>query len=47
VFTVYQCRQKFKSDLNGDCYVDLLDLAILASEWLGCGNPFDLSCGVK
>jgi len=47
VFTVYQCRQKLKSDLNGDCYVDLLDLAILASEWLGCGNPFDLSCGVE
>ncbi|HDS84726.1 MAG TPA: hypothetical protein ENN97_05975 [Phycisphaerales bacterium] len=26
------------SDLNSDCYVDLLDFAILASEWLDCSS---------
>ena len=32
-----------RSDLNGDCKVDLLDLAILASDWLAGGfeNPDD------
>jgi hypothetical protein len=32
------------ADLNGDCYVDFLDFAILAGDWLNCGNPFDASC---
>jgi hypothetical protein len=32
-----------RSDLNGDCKVDLADLAILAEDWLKCGreNPAD------
>lgn len=32
-----------KSDLNGDCKVNLADLAILAEDWLKCGreNPAD------
>lgn len=32
-----------RSDLNGDCKVNLADLAILASDWLECGfeNPAD------
>lgn len=32
-----------RSDLNGDCRVDLGDLAILAEDWLKCGreNPAD------
>ena len=32
------------SDLNADCYVDLLDLAIFADEWLTCFNPEDELC---
>jgi hypothetical protein len=47
VFTIFQCRQELDGDLNGDCYVDLLDLAILVGDWLKCGNPFDPSCGVR
>jgi len=31
-------------DLTGDCFVNLLDLDALASEWLECGNPFDPNC---
>ena len=31
-------------DLNGDCYIDLSDFAILAAQWLECGNPFDENC---
>ena len=34
------------SDLNCDCYVDFLDLAILANDWLRCNNPNDLNCEV-
>ncbi|NLW84038.1 MAG: hypothetical protein GXY41_06515 [Phycisphaerae bacterium] len=30
-----------KSDLTGDCHVTLIDLMILAQEWLQSGNPAD------
>lgn len=43
-FTIFQCLKQLDSDLNDDCYVDFLDLAILVSDWLECGNPFDPSC---
>jgi hypothetical protein len=39
IFTIFRCQ--LKGDLNGDCYVDLEDFAILSNEWLDCGNPFD------
>lgn len=44
VFTIFQCLKQLDSDLNSDCYVDFFDLALLAEEWLECGNPFDPSC---
>ncbi|KPK40776.1 MAG: hypothetical protein AMJ65_10340 [Phycisphaerae bacterium SG8_4] len=43
-FMIFECRKKMPADLNGDCYVDFLDIAILAGDWLNCGNPFDASC---
>ncbi|MHC4203816.1 MAG: metallophosphoesterase family protein [Planctomycetota bacterium] len=43
-FTIFQCSKQLKGDLNGDCYVNFLDIAILAGDWLECGNPFDASC---
>ncbi len=43
-FSVFQCQKKLRADLNGDCYVDFADLAILLGEWLSCGNPFDPNC---
>jgi len=42
VFTIYECTLTF--DLNHDCFVDFLDFALLATEWLKCGNPFDPNC---
>jgi hypothetical protein len=47
VFTIFQCRGNFASDLNGDCYVDFLDFVIMAGDWLKCANPFDPSCDVQ
>ncbi len=44
-FSIFACHAKLAADLNGDCYVDFADLAILMSEWLRCGNPLDPSCG--
>jgi hypothetical protein len=44
IFTIFQCTKQLKGDLNGDCYVNFLDIAILAGDWLECGNPFDASC---
>ena len=29
-FTIFECRKQVPADLNGDCYVDFLDIAILA-----------------
>jgi hypothetical protein len=46
-FTIFHCLTHLKADLNGDCYVDFVDLAILASDWLKCANPFDASCSQK
>ncbi len=43
-FTIFECRKQMHADLNGDCYVDFLDIALLAGDWLSCGNPFDASC---
>lgn len=43
-FTIFHCGVPLPADLNGDCYVDLNDLAILAADWLRCGNPFDPAC---
>ena len=31
-------------DLNKDCYVNLLDIAVLASEWMMCTDPADPLC---
>jgi len=44
LFTIFQCNKQLKGDLNNDCYVDFLDFAILTSDWLECGNPFDVLC---
>lgn len=43
-FTILTCPSSFAGDLNGDCYVNLLDLSILADDWLNCGNPLDPNC---
>ncbi len=43
-FTIFQCNKQLIGDLNNDCYIDFVDFAILADNWLKCGNPFDASC---
>lgn len=43
-FTIYECRLSSKADLNGDCKIDFVDLAIMAQDWLRNGNPFDENC---
>lgn len=44
VFTIFQCQGPIMGDLNADCYVNLVDLAIFLASWLDCGNPFDPAC---
>lgn len=41
LFTIYECQYLSPADLDKDCYVNLSDFALLANEWLKCGNPFD------
>ncbi len=41
-FRIFQCTLNY--DLSGDCYMDLLDLAMLVSEWLQCGDVLDPRC---
>lgn len=31
-------------DLDGSCLIDFLDFAVLTSDWLRCGNPFEPHC---
>ena len=33
-----------EEDLNHDCYVNLADLAMFASNWLRCNDPADTNC---
>ncbi len=42
IFTVYQCP--LEGDVTDDCIVDLFDLSVMASAWLGCGNPYNPAC---
>jgi formylglycine-generating enzyme required for sulfatase activity len=40
-FIIYQCRLNSKADLDGNCKVDMTDLALFANDWMRNGNPFD------
>ncbi len=42
VFRIFHCHLDY--DLTGDCFIDLRDLARLASEWLQCGDWLDPRC---
>jgi len=44
VFTIFECDPPIHGDVNGDCYVNMGDAAIVALNWLKCGNPFDPMC---
>ncbi len=41
VFTIYVCLLDSPADTNRDCKVTILDLAMVAADWLKNGNPFD------
>lgn len=32
------------ADINGDCYINFVDLAQLGFDWLNCNNPADSNC---
>lgn len=34
------------ADMNNDCYVNIEDIAIVATQWLVCNNPQDSNCDV-
>ena len=36
--------QGIKGDLNEDCYVNMVDFAMMATNWLTCNNPMDPGC---
>ncbi len=42
---LFEPEGPLQSDLYKDCYIDFKDFAVLANEWLECGNPFDPDCG--
>lgn len=33
-----------RADLNQDCYVNLIDFSLFASDWLECSVPFETNC---
>ena len=37
-FLIYECL--LPGDITGDCSIDMLDLALLASDWLQSANPY-------
>jgi hypothetical protein len=38
MFSIYSCAEELPGDFLRDCYVNLADFALLASEWLA-GTP--------
>ncbi|MBN2377568.1 MAG: LamG domain-containing protein [Sedimentisphaerales bacterium] len=38
------CAEKLPNDLDGDCYVTLLDYALFAANWMECNNKLDSAC---
>lgn len=46
-YGVWQSGFGVEADLNRDCYVDVLDLAEFAGDWLRCNNPDDAGCEVN
>jgi hypothetical protein len=44
VFIIYPCQAEIIGDLDHDCYVDLLDVSLVAANWLLCANPYDITC---
>ncbi len=38
------CNNYKPGDLNLDCYVDIIDLSILASQWMRCTDPTNGDC---
>ncbi len=46
-FIIFQCSEVNPADVNNDCYVNFLDLAILAEEWPWCGDRYNPLCGVE
>jgi hypothetical protein len=43
-FTIYPCLHRKLSDINNDCRVDMLDLALLTQDWLWCGDRYNSAC---
>jgi hypothetical protein len=46
-FIIFQCSEVNPADINGDCYVNLLDFALFAENWLWCGDRYNPDCGIK
>ena len=44
VFYIYACLSSLQGDINRDCYINLVDSALLAEFWLRCANPLDPTC---
>jgi cyclophilin family peptidyl-prolyl cis-trans isomerase len=42
--SVVQCETIPEGDLNGDCYVNMLDVAIIAANWLKCTDAGNVQC---
>lgn len=42
VFRIYSCE--LAMDFNGDCVVNLYDLAHFGDRWMSCGDPYDWRC---
>ncbi len=45
VFTIFNCIPQSPADFNKDCYVNLIDFADFAEQWLNSVNPLDNNYG--
>ena len=46
-FFIYSCEADLRTDMNSDCYINMQDSAMIAVEWMMCGNPLDPLCATE
>jgi hypothetical protein len=44
IVDAFECPFNYPADLNGDCWLDGADIAIIAADWLACTDPVISNC---
>ena len=40
-FIIFKCLETLTTDMDGNCFIDEIDVVLFAEQWLQGGNPLD------